>query len=263
MENKEKWLHKLVEIMKHLRSPDGCPWDRKQTLETLKPCIMEECAELMDAVDDQDSVGIREELGDLLMHVVLHSQIASEQGMFDLYDVAETICEKMIRRHPHVFGDDAVASAEEVPGLWEKVKAQEKPDRFESVLDGVPRNLPPIMKTIQIQKKAAKAGFEWESQYDVLHKIEEELAEVHEAIESGDSKAVDEEIGDLLFAVVCLTRFRGGRTADDLLNDATAKFSERFKLVESHFKEKELSMKDVSGIELKKTWCDAKIRLEK
>jgi len=260
---KEAWLGKQVEVMNHLRSPEGCPSDPQQTIESLRPCVIEECAELVDSVDEQDAEGIKEELGDILMHVVLHSQIAEEQGLFNLYDVAEGICEKMIRRHPHVFGDEKAQTAEEVPGLWQKVKSQEKPNRFESAIDGVPRSLPPLMKAIQVQKKAAKTGFEWETQEQILAKIEEELEEVREAIAFGDSEAVDEEIGDLLFAVACLSRFRKGKTADLLLNDAVKKFAERFKYMEHVLGERELSFENMTLSEKKKVWCEAKKGLEK
>lgn len=261
--NKEVWLEKLVEVMRHLRGPEGCPWDRKQTFESLRPCIIEECAELVDSIDEKDVEGIKEELGDVLMHVVLHSQIADEQGLFNIHDVAQVICEKMIRRHPHVFGDESAQTAEEVPGLWERVKAEEKPDRFESAIDGVPRSLPPLMKAIEIQKKASKVGFEWESQEQVLSKIDEELQEVRDAIASGDDAHVDEEIGDLLFAVACLTRYRKGKTADVLLNEATRKFADRFKFMEGLMKETGVSFDEMDLSEKKKVWCEAKRGLEK
>ena len=261
--DKIKWIEKLVEIMSHLRSEEGCPWDRKQTIDSLRPCIIEECAELVDSIEEGDTDGIKEELGDVLMLVVLQSQIAKEQGLFDINDVAETICEKMIRRHPHVFGDVGMVSADEVPGLWDSVKSSEKPNRFESIIDGVPRSLPPLMKATEIQKKAAKSGFEWQSQNDVLGKIEEELVEVRDAIEHGCDQDVDEEIGDLLFAVTCLARYRKGKTADVLLNNAIKKFSGRFKFMEKQMKSDCVSFYDLSLLDKKKMWDEAKKGLEK
>ena len=263
MDLKINWVNKLVEVMKELRGPDGCPWDKAQTFESLRPCIIEECAELVDSISDSDTEGIKEELGDVLMNVVLHAQIADEQGLFNLHDVAEGICEKMIRRHPHVFGDKLVDSIDAVSEVWEEIKSQEKPDRFESVIDGVPRSLPPLIKAIQVQKKAAKVGFEWGKQEEVLDKIEEELDEVRDAIEHGDEAHIDEEIGDLLFAVACLTRFRKGKTADVLLNEATKKFTNRFKYMESHLREDHSSFSDMTQIEMKKLWAEAKKGLEK
>lgn len=256
-------IEKLIGIMRHLRSDVGCPWDRKQTFESLRSCIIEECAELADSIDENDIEGIKEELGDVLMLVVLQSQIAQELGLFDIYDVAEQICDKMIRRHPHVFGDEKIVTADEVPGLWDKVKSKEKPDRFKSILDGVPRSLPPLMKATQIQKKVAKVGFEWEDQNQVIEKIEEELHEVKEAIKSGVDSDIEDEIGDLLFAVSSLASFRGGKPADILLKNATKKFSKRFKLMEQNMKENDQMFESMNIEDKKKVWDEAKKGLEK
>lgn len=253
----------LLRVMKCLRAPDGCPWDRIQTHETLMPFIMEECAEFLDAVAASDDANMREELGDVLMQVVLHSVIAEERGKFTFADVVEDISHKMISRHPHVFGNGEVKveKADDVLKVWEKVKAKEKnhaPDPTKSLLDGVPLHAPALLQAEKLQKKAAKVGFDWEKEEDVLAKVGEEYEELKEAFARGDEAHIDEEIGDLLFAVANLTRFRKRRSAEMLLAEASGKFKRRFQYMEKILAEKGRSWEEYSLPELDLFWEEAK-----
>lgn len=233
----ESPLEQLVQIMHRLRAPDGCPWDREQTHDSLKEYLGEEAAELFDAIDDGDLAGMREELGDVLLQVVFHCQIAAESDHFDFNDVVRGLCEKLIRRHPHVFADRSVNDAAGVVPQWEAIKKTEKAGRGdgdprpESSLDGVPRHLPALHRAHKIQRKAAKVGFDWPTVDGVIDKIDEELAEVRQALAGGDDDAVAEEIGDLLFSVVNLSRFQN-RIAEQLLHDTIRKFEKRFHRME-------------------------------
>ena len=252
-------IEELVAVMKKLRSPEGCPWDRKQTHHSLMPFIMDECGELLDAIAAEDDENFREELGDVLMHIVLHSVMSEERNAFTFEDVVRAITAKMIHRHPHVFSTESVASAEEVVGLWEKVKAQEKnhavkPDA--SRLDGVPAHCPALLQAEKIQKKAAKAGFDWTEQEQILDKIEEEVRELREAMRSGDDVHIDEELGDLFFAAANLSRFRKRESAELLLAKATGKFKRRFQTVEKLLGEK--PMEECSPEELDVLWNQVK-----
>ncbi|MCP3964855.1 MAG: nucleoside triphosphate pyrophosphohydrolase [Lentisphaerae bacterium] len=248
----------LVRVMQRLRSPGGCPWDRKQTHESLKQYLSEECAELLDAVDDGDPKAICEELGDVLMNVVFHCVIAEENSHFDFEDVLEAIIDKMIRRHPHVFGDARVDSAEEVKVVWDEIKKTEGKPEPESILDNVPRNLSALLSSRAVQKKAAKCGFDWECSEQIISKIEEELDELKEAIAAGREEEVDEEIGDLLFSVVNLSRFRKRRNAEDLLNDTVCKFRKRFGYIEKQLKDKNISLKEATLAQMDVLWNEAK-----
>ncbi|QSH42089.1 nucleoside triphosphate pyrophosphohydrolase [Lentisphaerota bacterium ZTH] len=248
----------LVRIMQRLRSPEGCPWDRKQTHESLKQYLSEECAELLDAVDDGDPKAICEELGDVLMNVVFHCVIAEENEHFDFEDVLETIIDKMIRRHPHVFGDASVDSADEVKLVWDEIKKTEGKPEPDSVLDCVPRNLSALLTARTVQKKAAKYGFDWEDTGQIIAKIEEELQELKVAMAAGREEEVDEEIGDLLFSVVNLSRYRKRRNAEDLLNETVRKFRERFAYIEEQLKLKNMSLEAASLDEMDKLWEEAK-----
>lgn len=251
-------IDRLLEVVAKLRSPDGCPWDRKQTHDSLKPYLMEECAEFLDSVDEQDFDGMREELGDILLHVVLQAQMAEEQGRFTFDDVVETIVSKMLRRHPHVFGEVSVANADEVLDLWRELKKKEEKEESKSLLDKIPRHLPALMRAETIQKVAARAGFNWTSEPEILDKIEEELRELHQAVDREDGDAVEEEIGDLLFAVVSLSRFRQGPSAEELLARTIRKFQERYRYVESHLHDDGRKVNDSTAEELVNLWEQAK-----
>src|SRR3954466_6346166 len=196
----------LVQLMTRLRGPDGCPWDRKQTLPSLKPFIIEESYEVVDAIDRDDRLDLCEELGDFLLQAVFIAEITREEGAFDIYDSVTAIHEKLVRRHPHVFGDVEARDAEQVLVNWEKLKNEERKAENKSVLAGVPQSLPALLKASRLTEKASRVGFDWRRAEDVFTKLDEELAEVHEAIRSGDENHVHEEIGDLLFTIANLAR---------------------------------------------------------
>ena len=250
----------LLKVMEKLRSPGGCPWDRQQTHETLKLYLAEECAELIDAIDNNDPEEVCEELGDLLMNIVFNCVIANENGHFHFNDVLAGIINKMIRRHPHVFGDAKADSADDVVVVWEKIKQREKQHRAaaESALDGIPRSLSALLTARAAQRKAAKYGFDWSSEAQIMEKIDEELAELKSAMASGNQEHVDEEIGDVLFSVVNLIRFRDRATPEDLLNAATRKFKTRFQYIERELKAAGKTLSEASLAEMETLWLKAK-----
>ena len=249
-----KEIDQLDQVMKKLRSPEGCPWDREQTHKSLNECLLGEVAEYMDAAEDGDDHAMREELGDLLMQIVLNAAIAEERGAFTLKDVAADVTEKMIRRHPHVFGDAEVQNSKDVIKLWEEVKKEEKKER-KSVLDGIPRHVA-LSQAEKMQKKAAKLGFDWSKQEDIINKIQEELDELKAELKNGNEKQIDSESGDLLFAVINFIRFRK-RHAEDVLAATNAKFSRRFRFVEANMSP------NATIDEMEKLWQQAKENEEK
>lgn len=242
----------LRAIVARLRAPDGCPWDREQTHATLRAALIEECYEVVDAIDAADDGNLREELGDLLLHVVMHAQMAEERGGFGFDGVADEICEKLVRRHPHVFGDVPLADSAEVLRRWEEIKRAEKAERT-SAVDGVPRGLPALMAALKVQKKAARVGFDWDEVEPVLEKVVEETAEVREAMGEGDPEALTEEIGDLLFSVVNLAR-KLHVDPELALRAATGKFVRRFQSVESAVEAGGRRVEDCSLNELDAVW---------
>jgi len=252
------YVQQLVDIFAQLRAPDGCPWDREQTHQSLKPYIVEETAELLDAIDEKDDEGMADELGDVLLQIVFHCQIAREEGRFDLQEAARRCCEKMIRRHPHVFGDGAVADASGVVDQWEQIKRTERAGaKRTSAVSGVPRHLPALHRASKMQKRAAKVGFEWPSVDGAIAKIDEELAEVKDALASGSDVEVSEEIGDLLFAVVNLSRFRN-QCPEQLLHGTIRKFEERFHCLEELLREQGRTPEQSSLAEMAELWELAK-----
>lgn len=248
----------LVEVIATLRGENGCPWDREQTHTSLKPTLIEETYETVEAIDSGDPKKIKEELGDLLLNVMLQAQIAAENRDFDIYDVIDTLTEKLIRRHPHVFGDVHVDDAEEVVKNWEAIKSQEAgyEDR-ESVLDGIPNALPALLRGQKIQKRAARVGFDWDNIADVVAKVDEELAEVKDSLHNNDSDAVEMEIGDLLFAVVNLCRFVDLQ-AEEVLRKSNRKFVARFKRMEAELEKQGESFSEKTLAELDEIWEDVK-----
>ncbi|MEM5517602.1 nucleoside triphosphate pyrophosphohydrolase [Henriciella sp. AS95] len=225
---------RLKTIMAKLRDPDsGCPWDVEQTFETIAPYTIEEAYEVADAIERADFDDLRDELGDLLLQVVFHSQMASEAGLFTVEDVARSINDKMIRRHPHVFSDAAYHTAEEQTFAWEEIKASERSKKTGDVsaLDGVANALPALMRAEKLQKRAARTGFDWTNPEDILDKVAEETDEVSDAIASGNLENIEDEIGDLLFVVANLAR-RFKLDPEIALRKATAKFERRFKKME-------------------------------
>ncbi len=257
-EHMEASLDSLVEIIRRLRAPDGCPWDRKQNFESLKVCMVEEVAEFLDAIDNKDYENLREELGDLLMNISFQAVLAEESGLFGMHDVLRGIIDKMIRRHPHVFADVEVDSVDDVMQVWIKAKAAEGKKAKKSILDGIPRNLSSLLTAREVQKEAAKVGFDWEHQEQIVDKIEEEVAELKQAMANGDDTHIDEEIGDLLFAVVNLSRFRKRSNAEDLLNASVKKFRSRFSYIEEKLKEQDVKFEDASIELMEKLWNQAK-----
>jgi len=221
---------RLVEIMHRLRAPGGCPWDREQTFASLRRYVLEEAYEVVQAIDDGDFEALPDELGDLLLQIVFQAEIAAEEGRFTVSDVADSISDKLVRRHPHVFGEVEVADADEVLRNWEAIKHQERGGG--SVLDDVPHSLPSLARAEKLGKRAAQRGFDWDGPAPVLAKVHEELAEVeHELRAGGDPDRLEAEIGDLLFAVVNLARHLK-LSAEVSANRANAKFERRFRAVE-------------------------------
>jgi MazG family protein len=239
-------MERLLAIMARLRAPDGCAWDREQTPATLKPQMLEECYEVIEAIDSGSAGHLTEELGDLLLHIVFQARIAQEEGKFDFTDVANGIADKLLRRHPHVFGDQKTDDPAKIVSQWNELKKAEKPERA-SALDGVPRALPALMRADALQKKARHVGFDWPDARGSLEKVREEIAEVTAEIESdlaivqasetrlppGDKSA--EELGDLLFSIVNLTRHLK-LDAEELLTAANDKFTRRFHAMEARLK---------------------------
>lgn len=218
----------LVRVMARLRAPDGCPWDAEQTHRSLRPYLLEEAYEALEAIDAQDWPRLCDELGDVLLQVVFHAQLAAERGDFDIDDVTAAIVTKLKRRHPHVFGDTTVSGSAEVVDRWEQLKREETGyQERESALDGIPRALPALQHAHKVQKRAARAGFDWDDIAGPRAKIDEELREVDEA----GAAAIEDEIGDLLFAVVNYARFRGVEP-ENALRRANARFARRFRAVE-------------------------------
>lgn len=253
-------LHEIVAI---LRSPGGCPWDREQTHQSLRKNLIEEAYEVLETIDEDDPDHMREELGDLLLQVMLHAQMEEESGMFTAYDVIQTLNEKLLYRHPHVFGDKSAKDAEAALGNWEAMKAEEKrrkgidPEQL-SVLSGVPRDLPALMKAYKLQKKAAKVGFDWDSMDGIWAKIEEEISEFRAAVETGlDAQEQTLELGDLLFSVVNAAR-RIGADPEEALSMTNAKFVRRFSYVEEQLRGAGKRPEDATLKEMDILWDQAK-----
>jgi len=294
---KDTSINRLLAIMAKMRAPGGCPWDREQTLATLKQYLIEECYEVVDAIDSGNIDKHAEELGDLLLQVVFQAQIRAEKNQFTFNDVVKGICEKLVRRHPHVFGNlpatgglpacaraglgparkpgqgsacgGKAISQKEVLRNWEKIKVQEKQEKQAakkggqtsgnppSVVDGLPRHLPALHKAHQFQQRLARIGFDWTDVHDVMLKIEEELAEVKEALAKGDERHIRAEVGDLLFAVVNLCRFRKMH-AEEVLQDAILKFTKRFQQVEKRVHAEGREITQCNLVELDKHWESVK-----
>lgn len=248
-------LDRLRDVVRVLRGEGGCPWDREQTLQTLKPFLLEEAYELFDAIDSEDSDRHRDELGDVLLQVFLQAQIRSEEGCFTIDDVADGLCEKLIRRHPHVFGDTQVSGSGEVLRNWETIKSAEKEGA--SVLSGLPRALPSLQRAQRVQSRASRVGFDWNRVEDVVAKVEEELREVREALANGDDDAFRDEIGDLLFAAVNLSRFHH-TNAEQALDQTVTKFIHRFEEVERRVREEGRALADCTLDEMDAHWERAK-----
>ncbi len=255
---KQPSIERLLDVTRRLRAPDGCPWDREQTIESLRGNLIEETYEVVDAMDSGDRTALCEELGDLLLQVVFQSQIADEEGSFTFDDVAKGIADKLVRRHPHVFGDVQADTSDEVLRNWEKIKKTEKGgDTPRSLVDGIPKHLPALSKAHLVQKRVAKVGFEWDEISGVVDKLEEELAEVKEAMQQQDAAAVREELGDLLFSTVNLNRYLG-HDSEELLNENIAKFMRRFQSLENRLHAERRELENCSLDELEAVWQSVK-----
>lgn len=254
------YLKELKSVMAALRTPgSGCPWDLEQTHQSLKPYLIEESSEVLDAIDNNDMQNLKEELGDVLMNIYFHAQLAEEAGEFTIEDVAQDISEKMIRRHPHVFAvNEGVESSEDVVVQWEEIKKQEKGDKHKSSrLDGVTRSLPSLARAQKIQKKAAKCGFDWPSIEEPLAKLDEEIDEFKEAMRHSGQDHIEEEFGDMLFSMVNIARHKK-INSEDAMRQATNKFAKRFQLVEELAEAKGLQLEDMSLEEMDLLWDEAK-----
>ena len=248
----------LLEIMRLLRAPDGCPWDRVQTHESIRKNFIEETYEVVEAIDTGDSALLREELGDVLMQVIFHSIMEEEEGRFDFDDVCNDVCQKLIIRHPHVFGSVEADTPEEVLRNWDAIKMRTKSqeDVADSV-DDVARSLPALMRAQKVQKRSAKSGMDFKDVASAAEKVPEEQQELFRAIESGDQAKIEEELGDLLFSVVNIARF-AGVDAEQALYRSTDKFAQRFRAVEALAKERGIDMKNAPDSLIDSLWEEVK-----
>ncbi len=253
VEEKLKAFERLLTIMDDLRK--GCPWDKKQTLDSLRHLTLEETYELSDAILDKDLNGIREELGDLMLHIVFYAKIGEEKKAFDMKDVLEGISDKLVFRHPHIYSDVKVSSAEDVADNWEKLKLKEGK---KSVLSGVPQSLPPLLKAYRMQEKAKGVGFEWETREQVWEKVMEEMEELKTEVNDGKSKdRIEDEFGDLLFALTNYARYLG-INPDDALERTNRKFIRRFQFIETESAKDGKSVQEMSLEEMDAYWNKAK-----
>ncbi len=252
-------FEELVQVMKTLQGPNGCPWDHEQTHESLKPYLIEEAYEVIEAIDSGSEEHLIEELGDVLLQIVFHSGIAEIEGRFTIEDVIRAIIEKLKRRHPHVFGDTVVSDSGEVIKNWEEIQRRVKREKNGggSVLDGLPRSLPALIKVRRIQEKVSLVGFDWERTEEVMLKIEEELMELKEASRNNDMEAIEEELGDLLFAVTNLARFVS-LCPEGALNKTIDKFRKRFQYIERELPKRGKKLGEASLEEMDELWDEVK-----
>jgi tetrapyrrole methylase family protein/MazG family protein len=260
-----KRFDELVQLMAKLREPDGCPWDRKQTHESLKPYLVEEAYEVLEAIDANDPGELREELGDLLLQILFHAQIGREEGRLTLDEIMQHLAAKLVRRHPHVFeqakGQTSPKNADEVYARWEEIKRDEREQTGEpaSALEGVPKTLPALLRAYQIQARASRVGFDWPQAEQVLEKVKEEAQELHEARSARDQSETEAEFGDLVFALVNLSRFIKVNP-EDALRKATNRFIDRFHYIEEEARRQGRSLKDMTLAEMDTLWEKAKAK---
>ena len=251
----------LVDIMARLRGENGCPWDREQTSESIKPYLVEETYEVLEAIDEQDPVKLKEELGDLMLQIVFHAQMAEEAGAFSIGGVLAAINDKLVRRHPHVFGDVKAETAHEVLVNWEQIKQTERRQATgqASLLDGVPREMPALLRAHRLQEKASRVGFDWKEAQEVFRKVEEELGELRAAMQGQAADRVEAELGDLLFALVNLSRFLAVNP-EEALRKTIARFIARFRYIEEELARRGRSLKQASLEEMDALWTEAKAK---
>jgi len=252
-------FQKLVELMARLRAPGGCPWDREQTFDSIKPYTLEETYEVLDAIDRREWGELAEELGDFLLQAVFYAQMASEEKLFAIEDALDAINSKLIRRHPHVFGEGSAETAGDVKRIWGQIKAEEKKDKGkkDGLLAGVPRALPALVEAQQISSRAAGAGFDWENPDQVLDKLHEELGEFAEARKQSSHDELENELGDLLFVLVNLARFVKV-DPEQALRRTNAKFRQRFAYIEQKLAERGRKLEDSNIAEMEALWQEAK-----
>jgi MazG family protein len=250
-------LYRLVEIMRRLLAPDGCPWDREQTLESLRPYVIEEAHEVVDAIDGGSAEELREELGDLLLQIVFQAELARAKGWFGPDDVVSAICDKLVRRHPHVFGDVKVSGSDEVVTNWEAIKAEEKAGR--GVLDGVPKALPALLRALRVGEKAARVGFDWPDLAGARRKVDEELAELDAALAAGDAAHVEHELGDVLFALVSVAR-KADLDPEAALRGTLDRFTARVRSAEALAAERGQELSRLTPETLELLWQEVKAR---
>ena len=252
-------INDFLRLVTVLRSPGGCPWDRKQTHESIKKNFIEETYEVVEAINKADAEGLKEELGDVLLQVAMHSEMESEKGSFDFNDVVNDICKKLVVRHPHVFGDAAAQNSDEALQNWDQVKLKTKCMKKQGeAMIKVPREFPALMRAQKVQEKAAKAGFDWDDINGAVDKLHEEIDELETALAAGVGKDIEEEFGDVLFSCVNVSRFIGA-DSEEALTASTDKFIKRYLLVEKLAADEGLDMKTASIEELDKLWNKAKI----
>lgn len=247
---------KLVQIMAALRSENGCPWDREQTRQSLTPFLVEETYEVLDAIESNNTEQIKEELGDLLFQIIFHCQVAKEAGEFDINAVIDKISRKMVHRHPHVFGDEKFETSEEVLKQWEERKKEEGKQRG-SILEGIPKQMPSLLRAHRIQSRAARVGFDWDKKEDVIKKLDEEIAEFKESLNSEDQSAMQDELGDVFFSLVNIARFIGVNP-EEALRRTISKFIHRFRHIEMRAADTGKKLSDMSLQEMDSLWNEAK-----
>lgn len=259
MEERGAKFIKLVEIMARLRGDDGCPWDKEQTKEKLRSYLIEESYEVLEAIDHNSYEKLKEELGDLLLQIVFLSRICEEEGKFDIFSVIDGICEKLIRRHPHVFGDLKVKDSAQVLKNWAEIKERERGWAHESSLADIPKGLPALVRARRVAEKASRVGFDWDRAEDICAKVKEELDEFKKALAKRESRVMEEELGDILFSIANLARFVKV-DPEDALRRTIDKFVNRFEYIEMRLKEKGKSLEEASLEEMDRLWEEAKGR---
>jgi len=253
-----KEIDRLIDIIAKLRGKDGCPWDREQTHESLLSCLLDETYEFFEAVENKDTESMQEELGDILLQVIFHAQMAEEADQFDIESVANAICEKLIRRHPHVFSNQQVESSKEVLANWEEIKRSEKKhEQRKYIVDGITDTLPALFRAEKIQRRVARVGFDWKDITPVLDKVEEEFREFREALLSGNQSHAAGELGDIIFALVNVAR-HNGICAEDAVRLTVKKFASRFRYIEDRMNEKNKPLKEATLEELDRYWEESK-----
>ena len=250
-------LDRLIKIMETLRGPQGCPWDKGQTRDSLKPFLIEELYELLEALDGDDPDKIKEELGDLLFQIVFHCHLSKELGQFNMKDVIDKIVDKMVSRHPHVFGDKDLKTSEEVMSWWEEHKSREK--KAGSAIDGVPEAMPALIRAYRLQHKASRVGFDWEKIEDVFKKLDEELNELKAALDKKDSRSIEDEMGDIFFVLVRISGFIGVNP-EDALRKTNSKFIHRFRYLEKRASEQGRKLSEMTLDEMDVLWEESKER---